>query len=131
MSVNAIHVDPRRPSPAPATPTSWTFVCALGEILRGTGVCALVAGRQIACFRLADDRVYALDNRDPYSGANDLARGRIGDRDGMATVTSPTYPRSFALATGVCLDDRRVIVPSYVVRVRAGMIEIAVSAARP
>ncbi|MCE9573099.1 MAG: nitrite reductase small subunit NirD [Deltaproteobacteria bacterium] len=124
-----IHVAPR--SAVPAAPTSWTFVCALGEILRGTGVCALVAGRQIAVFRLADDRVYALDSRDPYSGANVLARGRIGERGGVATVTSPTHPRSFALASGVCLDDRRVVVPSYVVRVRAGMIEIAVSAARP
>lgn len=130
MSENAIHVDPRRPSRAPS-PTSWTFVCALGEILRGTGVCALVAGRQIAVFRLADDRVFALDNRDPCSGASDLARGQVVDRDGVPRVTSPTHLGSFALASGVCLEDRRVIVPSYVVRVRAGMIEIAVSAARP
>ncbi len=110
-------------------PERWTFVCALAEILRGTGVCALVAGRQIAVFRLADDRVHALHNRDPFTGVHALARGRVSDRGGVVAVTSPLCDRSFALATGVCLEDPAVAVPTYAVRVRRGMIELAVSGA--
>jgi len=40
-------------------------VCRLEDIVPNTGVCALVRGRQVAIFRLDDDSVYALDNRDP------------------------------------------------------------------
>lgn len=105
-------------------------MCALAEILRDTGVCALVGGRQIAVFRLADDRVFALDNRDPFTGANVLARGLVGDRGGVVKVTSPLHKQSFALETGVCLDDPSVIVPTYLVRVQRGVVEIAVSARR-
>jgi len=46
----------------------WTKVCDLEDVLPGTGVCALVDGRQIAVFRVADE-VYAVDNFDPASEA--------------------------------------------------------------
>lgn len=37
-------------------------MCALEQILPDTGVAALIDGWQVAVFRLADDRTFAIDN---------------------------------------------------------------------
>ena len=107
---------------------TWHRVCALADILPDTGVSALVGGRQIALFRVAD-RVFALDNRDPFSGAPVLARGIVGDHDGVPKVASPMYKHCFALETGTCLDDASIAIPAFPVRVLAGVVEVAL--ARP
>jgi nitrite reductase (NADH) small subunit len=106
----------------------WTPVCRFEEILPDTGICALVEERQVAVFRVAD-RLYALDNRDPFSGANVLARGIVGDSGGVLKVSSPMYKHSFALATGACLDDPAVSIARHPVRVRDGLVEVGVAAA--
>ncbi len=92
-------------------------VCRLDDIVPNTGVCALVGGEQVAVFRigsgLADDRVFALGNRDPFSGANVLSRGIVGDLQGELVVASPVYKQHFSLLTGRCLEDETVSVPVY------------------
>ena len=92
-------------------------VCRLEDILPYGGVCALVAGEQVAVFRVDDDRVFALGNRDPFSGANVLSRGIVGDLKGELVVASPVYKQHFSLLTGRCLEDESVSVPVYRVRV--------------
>ena len=99
----------------------WEDVCRLDQVLKGTGVCALVGGRQLAIVR-TDDAVYALDNFDPFSKAFVLSRGIVGDRGGVPKIASPLYKQSFDLRTGQCLDDPRVRVPTYEVRVERGRI---------
>ncbi|SMB94419.1 nitrite reductase small subunit NirD [Deinococcus hopiensis] len=111
-------------TPTLSTPTtSWVRVCAAEEILPGTGVCALVQGEQVAVFRVAG-RVYALGNRDPFTGANVLSRGLTGDSGGTLKVTSPLLKHAFSLETGVCLDDPKVRVPVYAARVEGGDVWI-------
>ena len=102
-------------------PEGWEDVCALEEIVPGTGVCALVGGRQIAIVRTAD-AVYALDNFDPFSKAYVLSRGIVGDRGGIPKIASPIYKQTFDLRTGQCLDDPRVRVPTCEVRVERGRV---------
>jgi nitrite reductase (NADH) large subunit len=87
--------------------TRRQFVCALTDILDGTGVCALVAGEQVALFRVGDE-VFALENLDPFSRANVLARGLVGDLQGQLVVASPVYKQHFNLRTGRCLEDEAV-----------------------
>ncbi len=99
----------------------WEDVCGLDQVMKGTGVCALVGGRQVAIVR-TDDAVYALDNFDPFSKAFVLSRGIVGDRGGVPKIASPLYKQSFDLRTGQCLDDPRVRVPTYEVRVERGRI---------
>jgi assimilatory nitrate reductase catalytic subunit len=82
----------------------WTSICGLDDVLSGTGVCALVDGRQIAVFRIAD-AVFALDNFDPASEANVLSRGLVGDLKGERVVASPIYKHHYSLTTGRCLED--------------------------
>ena len=92
-------------------------VCRLNEIVPNTGVCALVGGRQVAVFRLDDDSVYAIGNHDPFSRANVLSRGIVGDLKGELVVASPVYKQHFSLVTGQCLEDPNVRVPVYPVRI--------------
>jgi nitrite reductase (NADH) small subunit len=102
-------------------PEAWEDVCALEDVLPGTGVCALVAGRQVAIVR-AGDAVYAIGNFDPFSRTFVLSRGIVGDRAGAPKIASPIYKQSFDLRTGQSLDDPRVRVPTYEVHVERGRI---------
>jgi nitrite reductase (NADH) small subunit len=105
----------------------WHDVCALGDIVPRTGVCALLAGKQVAVFRVGvDDELYALSNFDPFSKAFVLSRGIVGDRGGVPKVASPVYKQSFDLRTGACLDDPAVSVRAYPVRARGGRVEVFV-----
>ena len=104
---------------------SWREVCDLSDILPNTGVCTLVNGQQVAVFRLGEtDTVYALSNWDPFSRANVLSRGIVGDRAGRPKVASPIYKQSFCLKTGLCLDDDSVQIPAFEARVRGDSVEI-------
>ena len=88
-------------------------ICRLDDIVPNTGVCALVGGEQVALFRLDDDSVYAVGNHDPFSGANVLSRGIVGDIRGELVVASPVYKQHFSLLTGRCIEDASVSVPVY------------------
>jgi len=92
-------------------------VCQLEDIVPNCGVCALVDGRQVAIFRLDDERLFAIGNRDPFSGANVLSRGIVGDLNGELVVASPVYKQHFSLLTGRCIEDASVSVPVYETRV--------------
>ncbi len=96
----------------------WVAVCALEDIQPGTGVCALVDGRQIAIFRLGES-LYALDNLDPASDANVLSRGIVGDLQGELVVASPIYKHHYSLLSGRCLEDATRSVNVYAVRLAA------------
>ncbi|MBN8488992.1 MAG: nitrite reductase small subunit NirD [Burkholderiales bacterium] len=101
---------------------AWQRICALGDILPETGVCALLGGRQIAVFRLADDRLFALDNHDPKSGANVLSRGIVGDLGGEPVVASPIYKQHYALRSGACLEDAATTLQTFEVQARDGAV---------
>ena len=96
-------LDPPRAGRA-ATRTVWTAVCRLDDLAPERGVAALVAGQQVALFRLVDGTVHAVDQLDPFSGAHVISRGIVGTRGDVPTVASPMYKQVFDLRTGRCLD---------------------------
>ena len=100
----------------------WVAVCKLVDIVPNTGVCALVGGRQVAVFRLDDDSVRAIANHDPFSRANVLSRGIVGDLKGELVVASPVYKQHFSLASGRCVEDAGVRVPVFAARVKDGTV---------
>jgi nitrite reductase (NADH) small subunit len=121
-------LDLRRPGLPEVT---WTPICRLADLLPERGVAALVdtpAGRtQVAVFRCHDDALYAVSQRDPFSGANVISRGIVGTRGSTPTVASPMFKQVFDLTTGICLDDPdnpQVRLRSYPVRVQAGLVEL-------
>ncbi|MFG2952968.1 nitrite reductase small subunit NirD [Streptomyces sp. NPDC048291] len=96
---------------------SWFTVCDLSLLTPGRGVAVLLPdGRQAAVFRDRADRLYAIDNRDPFGGAAVLSRGLTGTHQGRPFVASPLLKQRFDLETGACLDDETVRVTAYGVR---------------
>ncbi|AYN41481.1 nitrite reductase (NAD(P)H) small subunit [Streptomyces dangxiongensis] len=96
---------------------NWFTVCDLSTLVPGRGVAALLPdGRQVAVFRDRADRLYAVDNRDPFTGAAVLSRGLTGSHEGRPFVASPLLKQRFDLAGGQCLDDEAVRVTTYEVR---------------
>lgn len=106
----------------------WVTVCCLDAILPDSGVCALVAGRQVAVFRYGESMLFALANRDPSSGANVLSRGLVGDARGVPKVTSPITKHAFALETGVSLTDPTLRTRVVPVRSVGGFVQVATPA---
>lgn len=105
---------------------SFEKICAISDIIPGTGVCALVNGKQIAVFRPSDEEyVLAISNTDPFFHANVLSRGLICQHQGELWVASPLKKQRFNLTTGRCLEDERFSVHAYSARVVEGMVEIA------
>jgi nitrite reductase (NADH) small subunit len=100
----------------------WVAVCKLADIVPNTGVCALVGGCQVAVFRLGDDSIHAVGNYDPFSRANVLSRGIVGDIRGELVVASPVYKHHFSLTSGQCLEEPEVRVPVFSVRVDDGLV---------
>ncbi|MFD6289354.1 nitrite reductase small subunit NirD [Streptomyces sp. NPDC060205] len=108
-----------RPAGPDSTSDDWFAVCDLSVLTPGRGVAALLPdGRQVALFLDRAGRMYAIDNRDPFSGAAVLSRGLTGSHRGRPFVASPLLKQRFDLASGECLDDESVRVTTYEVRAR-------------
>jgi len=107
----------------------WMDVCRYDELVPERGVAALVAAEQVAVFRTFDGMLYALGNRDPFSGAFVLSRGIVGSLGDAPTVASPLFKQAFDLRTGICLTDPEVAVPVHEVRRVGERVEIRVRGA--
>jgi nitrite reductase (NADH) small subunit len=100
-----------RPQESPADPlrrplTMWVRVCTFDDLERERGLAALIDGQQVALFRTHEDRVHAVQQLDPYSGAYVISRGIVGTKGDAPTVASPMYKQVFDLRTGSCLDTQ-------------------------
>jgi nitrite reductase (NADH) small subunit len=112
--------------------SAWIDVCGYADLIPERGAAALVGGHQVAVFRTYEGELYALSNRDPFSGAYVLARGILGTRGHVPTVASPMYKQVFDLRTGRCLDDPGHCVPAFQIRrTRADRVEVALPCQRP
>lgn len=96
---------------------AWIAVCETSRLTPGRGVAALLPdGRQAALFVDRAGRAYAIENRDPFTGAQVLSRGLLGSAGGRPFVASPLLKQRFDLETGKCLDDDEVAVAVFPVR---------------
>ncbi len=91
------------PADATEAPAAGVSVCRLVDLLPGRGAAALIDGEQIALFRIGEE-VFAVQQLDPYSGANVMSRGIVGTSGERVTVAGPMYKQVFDLRTGECLD---------------------------
>ncbi|WFE72859.1 nitrite reductase small subunit NirD [Halomonas sp. M1] len=95
---------------------AWQKVCTKADLVEFSGVAAWLetaeGAAQVAIFYLpgqgAADELFALDHFDPFSNANVIARGIVGDIKGAAVVASPIYKQHFRLENGQCLEDEEV-----------------------
>ncbi|WP_390348385.1 nitrite reductase small subunit NirD [Variovorax boronicumulans] len=107
---------------------NWTAVCAAGDILPDTGVCALVDGVHVAIFRVGQEpSLFAIDNVDPKAGASVLSRGLVGSLGDRIVVASPLYKNHFDLRSGECLEAPEHSVRAHAVRVEDGRVLVALA----
>lgn len=109
----------------PCDKNQWTEVCGYNELLPERPVAAWVSGSQVAVVKLSDGSVHAVDNQDPISGANVMARGLVGTKGETKVIISPMYKHSFNLETGHCLDDPDTNIKVRRARVNDGKVEVA------
>ncbi|BBI49118.1 nitrite reductase small subunit [Vreelandella olivaria] len=91
-------------------------VCTKDDLVAFSGIAAWLetaeGSAQVAIFYLPGlgqgDELFALDHHDPFSNANVIARGIVGDLKGAAVVASPIYKQHFRLEDGQCLEDEGV-----------------------
>lgn len=109
---------------------NWTTVCDEKDLIKNSGVCALLDNKQIAIFHLekSAQRVFAIGNYDPIGKANVIYRGIVGCVSGEPVVASPLYKQHFSLVTGKCLQDTENTVPVYPVRVHEGAVQLLIQA---
>jgi len=101
---------------AEQTTKTWQKVCTKADLVEFSGVAAWIetaeGPAQVAIFYLpgkaVGDELFALDHFDPFSNANVIARGIVGDLKGAAVVASPVYKQHFRLEDGQCLEDDSV-----------------------
>jgi len=105
----------------------WQPLCDLADLVPQSGVVALHQGEQVALFYLPDteQKVFAVGNRDPKSGANVIGRGIVGQLGGHLVIASPLYKQHFRLADGGCLEYPEQALPTWAVRLNGTQVEIA------
>jgi nitrite reductase (NADH) small subunit len=110
----------------------WVPVCPLADLLPERGVAAVVSGHQVALVRTRAGELYAVGQRDPFSGAYVMSRGLVGSRtvggEVRPVLQGPLFKQGFDLTTGACLDDPVAALSWWPVRERDGIVEVA---ARP
>ena len=105
--------------------SEWLDICHINDLQADSGVCALVKEQQVALFYLVEEqKVYAINNYDPFGKIYVLSRGLIGDIKGEPMVASPLYKQHFSLKTGQCFEDENVKVPTYSARIKGERVEV-------
>ena len=85
---NVVRLDSRSNAPA-----AWQTLCSRADLVANSGVVAWHDGAQVALFHLPDnadgEQLFAIENRDPKSGANVIGRGIVGSLKGELVIASP------------------------------------------
>ncbi|AFM33446.1 MULTISPECIES: nitrite reductase small subunit NirD [Stutzerimonas stutzeri subgroup] len=120
---NVVRLDSR--SAAPAT---WQVLCSRADLVANSGVVAWHEGAQVALFHLPDnaegEQLFAIDNRDPKSGANVIGRGIVGNFKGELVIASPLYKQHFRLADGTCMEYPEQSLRVWPARLNGDAVEI-------
>ncbi|CAG8867389.1 Nitrite reductase (NADH) small subunit [Pseudomonas fluorescens] len=113
---------------AVARKPQWRQVCRQQDLVADSGVVVWLDGTQVALFYLPGEQqsLYAIDNRDPRSGANVIGRGLVGSLQGELVVAAPLYKQHFSLSDGRCLEDPQQELQVWPVRVNGQQVELAV-----
>ncbi|GGD09827.1 nitrite reductase small subunit NirD [Halopseudomonas salina] len=106
----------------------WQAVCSRKDLVANSGVVVWLDGAQVALFHLPQtdegEQVFAVENRDPKSGANVIGRGIIGHLKGGLVIASPLYKQHYRLADGACLEYPEQQLRVWPARLKGDAVEI-------
>jgi nitrite reductase (NADH) small subunit len=100
--------------------SEWIPICRIDDIPRlGARRVSREAGADVAVFRTADDRVFALLDRCPHRGGP-LSQGIVfGDQ-----VACPLHNWTIGLADGCARAPDSGCTPHFAVRVKSGEVQL-------
>ncbi|WP_275286124.1 nitrite reductase small subunit NirD [Halomonas elongata] len=111
-------------------PDTWQPLCTSEDLVAHSGIAARLETDdgpvQIAIFYLPghEPALYAIDHHDPFSGANVIARGIVGDVAGEPVVASPLYKQHFRLSDGQCVEDEQVKLRTWRIVLHDGRVMV-------
>ncbi len=124
--------NPQDTAQGTAANLAWRALCSRQDLVANSGVVALLDDDQVALFHLPatsdGEQVFAIENRDPQSGANVIGRGLIGHLKGDLVIASPLYKQHFRLADGSCVEYPEQRLRVWPVRLNGDQVEVAVQA---
>lgn len=113
------------------TSVQWRALCSRADLVANSGVVAWVDGAQVALFYLpgeaSDKQLFAVDNRDPKSGANVIGRGIVGSLGGDLVIAAPLYKQHYRLEDGTCLEYPEQQLRTWPVRLLGDTVEIGLA----
>ena len=128
MSQSNAALNQSEASESVANAIEWRTLCSRQDLVANSGVVAWLDGAQVALFHLphtADgEQLYAIDNRDPKSGANVIGRGIVGSLKGDLVIASPLYKQHFRLQDGSCLEYPEQRLRVWPARLNGDAVEI-------
>ena len=87
------------------------------------GTAYLYGKSQLALFRLdSQNKWFSTQNMCPHKREMVLARGLVGDKDGLPKVACPIHKKSFDLESGRCLNDDTLGIVTFPVKVENGAV---------
>ena len=120
---NVVRLDSRSNAQA-----AWQTLCSRADLVANSGVVAWHDGAQVALFHLPDnadgEQLFAIENRDPKSGANVIGRGILGQLGGELVVAAPLYKQHFRLEDGQCLEYPEQRLRVWPVRFNGDAVEL-------
>jgi ferredoxin-nitrite reductase len=99
------------------------MVCSVGDLKTGIGYPAAVKGKQLALFRHADGRIFAVDAECPHAGGP-LDEGTFRNCE----LTCPLHDYKFDVTTGRCSTDPGLALQTYPVFVEDNQVWVEIHA---
>ncbi len=100
--------------------TTWIYICQVDDIPRqGARRVARLRGLEVALFRTADERIYALLDWSPCKGGP-LSQGLVFG----ASVACPLHGWTIGLADGQALAPDEGSTPRFSVKVEGGAVHL-------
>ena len=99
------------------------MVCGVNDLKTGVGYSAAVKGKQLALFRHADGRIFAVDAECPHAGGP-LDEGTVKNCE----VTCPLHDYRFDLVSGRCSTDPGLTLQTYPVFVEDNQVWVEIHA---
>ena len=107
------------------TVTEWFLVGKEADFPQDAGACIKYKNKQIAVFNFTRiGKWYACQNLCPHKMEMVIARGMIGDADGIPKVACPMHKKTFSLDDGNCLNGGTYKLAVYPVKVKEGNVYI-------
>lgn len=111
----------------PVVDTQWVKVARVEDVPADSGIAVRYGRTQLALFHIAaTEQWYATQNMCPHRRDLVLARGLIGDEEGVPKVACPQHKKTFSLEDGRCLTGDAMQIATFPVRVEHDLVYVNV-----